>query len=586
MTTHRPARLRLTLRTLLVVLALIAVGLTGSSAARADDLGPTPQECDAYAPQPLCFYPAVSGTDTFNLGGHILHVGQEVSGTYSWLIGGQGSGEYPAVGSVTVQASGPGLKLLHCDGKRSASNAAATYKTDKAFDVTKGHTTCTWKAVEATNAWVNGPALDVYAGGASYPAGDFYAVISKGGVIEGHVREQNLKKQVTDLAGLSGAKVRITGPHGYIKTVTTSDSGYYHVIVAKPGSYTVTPSAPAGYFKGNRKSEPTPDSSSVDVTDDSTAEADFTFRSTLKLKLTLSRTSVPSDGLSYVDVTVKATDGGAPDPDVGFALAPYGGGSALQSAWRMTTPATICTLDGTAVGGRVWPDPNSSTPNTDSVDQTTDSTGEATLRVYTGTVPGSFPITVIALDDSGKQISKDANNTSAEADITVKALPNGGDPAQALHNWLNQPGNADQAATLPDSASSIVSELALAIQSGNLHSAFILTPVQTTGGGYTAALLSPEGTRASFNPATGEITPATQGMLVAPFNLTGASLYAGGFWGYLKTTATPAAFPTLSQWLANSAPGYAFPSNRGPIVTGGGVKTLQYLGFGYGPSCT
>jgi hypothetical protein len=72
--------------------------------------------------------------------------------------------------------------------------------------------------------------------------------------------------------------------------------------------------------------------------------------------------------------------------------------------------------------------------------------------------------------------------------------------------------------------------------------------------------------------------------VVAPSGLNGGNLYAGDFWGYLKTTGTPAEFPTLTQWLANSAPGYAFPSNGGTVSTG--VSALQYLGFGYGPSCT
>jgi hypothetical protein len=70
----------------------------------------------------------------------------------------------------------------------------------------------------------------------------------------------------------------------------------------------------------------------------------------------------------------------------------------------------------------------------------------------------------------------------------------------------------------------------------------------------------------------------------APSGLNGGNLYAGDFWGYLKTTGTPAEFPTLTQWLANSALGYAFPSNGGTVSTG--VSALQYLGFGYGPSCT
>jgi hypothetical protein len=562
--------------------ALFAVPCLMAAPAVADELGPTPQICDAYAPAPLCFYAAVAGTDTFNLSTHILHVGQELSGVYRWEIGGQGNGEFPAEGAVTVEDSGPGLKLLHCDGPHSASNAAAKYGTDKAFDVTKGSTTCTWRAVAATNAWENGPNLLVDAGGESYPAGDFYAVIGKGGVIEGHVLEQNVKKAISDLAGLAGAKVRVTGPGGYVKTTTTSDTGFYQEIVKRPGSYTVTAEAPKSYFKGEKRSEPDPTDQKVDVGEDSSSRADFTFKSTLKLKLALSTHSVPANGLSYVNVTVSATDGGAPDAGLVFSLRPYGGGSAIQSPFSMSVPATICTLSGTSVGGRVWPDPSLKVANTDSVSVTTDAAGEATLRVYTGTVPGKFPLTVWALDDAGKLITKDVNNVSADADVDVTPLGNGGDPAYAIHNWLNKPGNEALAGSLPTDYGSIVTSLAQAIQTGSL-APFILTPVVSSKG-YSAVLLSPEGSRAVFNPETRELAASTAGAVVAPGALSGASLYAGGYWGYLKTTGTPAAFPTLTQWLANSAPGYAFPSNGGTISIG--VNALQYLGFGYGPSCT
>jgi hypothetical protein len=111
---------------------------------------------------------------------------------------------------------------------------------------------------------------------------------------------------------------------------------------------------------------------------------------------------------------------------------------------------------------------------------------------------------------------------------------------------------------------------------------FVVTPVISSKG-YNAVLLSPEGSRVSFDPSTGEIAPSSPGEVVAPSGLNGVNLYGGGFWGYLKTTSTPAAFPTLTQWLGNSAPGYAFPSNGGTISTGS--SALEYLGFGYGTSC-
>ena len=476
--------------------------------------------------------------------------------------------------------AGPGLKLIHCDGPLSASNAAAKFRTKKAFDVTKGSTTCTWKAVSATNAWVNGPNLSVDSGGENIPAGDFYAVIGKGGVIEGHVREQNVKKEASDLAGVAGAKVRITGPRGYVKTTTTSDSGYYHEIVKRSGAYKVTAQASKGYFKGQKGSEPDPPSQAVGVTEESTSEADFTFKSTLKLKLKLSKSSVPANGLAYVDVTVTATDGGQPDEDLAFSLRPYGGGRASQSPFEMPVPATICKVTGSAVGSRVWPDPGLTVPNTDSVTVTTDSSGTATLRVYTGTVSGKFPLTVWALDDAGHLITKDVSNVSDEADIDVTSMSSSGDPADTLHDWLNKPGNEALANTLPTDNASIAIALEDAVKSGRLRP-FVVTPVLSKG--YSAVLLSPSGSRLTFDPKNGQIASSSPGEVVTPNGLINTG-YAGGFWGYLKTTAAPAEFPTLTQWLNNSAPGYSFTQNGGPVTTG--TNALQYDGFGYGPNWT
>lgn len=565
------------------VVGAVFTGATSSAMAGGlDDLGPTPQICNAFSPTPLCFYAAVSGTDTFSLGGHILYPGETVSGKFSWVIGGQGAGEVPSYGSVTVEAGGSGLKLLHCHGRTHASNALAAWRTPKAFDVTQGSTTCTWKAVAPTNGWVNGPNLSVYAGGQTYPAGDFYAVLSKGGAIEGHVREQNVQKKLQDYTGIAGAKVHITGPRRFSKNVTTSDTGYYHVVVPRAGTYTVTPSVPHSYFKGGRPSAPEPTFRKVHVREEHTSEADFKYKSSLKLTVKLDRTSVPADGLSFVNATVTATDGGAPVPNLTFSLRPYGGGSALQSPFALTVPGTICPVSGSSVNGRIWPDPAATHPNTDSVDVTTDSTGQATLRVYLGTVPGTFPLTVWAKGQDGKLITEDVSNVSEDADIKVTPLGNGGDAPTKLHDWLNQPGNGALAGSLPTDIGTLASTLAEAIHAGHLG-AFILTPLQTAKS-YYGLLLSPEGSRITFDPATGKVDPASAGQLITPNELNGKSLYGGGYWGYLKTTATPAPFATLQQWLSNSAPAYAFPGNAGPITILNQTR-LQYAGFGYGPTC-
>jgi hypothetical protein len=562
------------------VVAFIGTVITPvAGAAGADELGPTPQICNVYAPTPVCFYAAVSGTDTFNLGGHILYPGQHVSGTYRWEIGGQGGGEFASFGSVDVVTAGAGLKLLHCHGPRHADNSKARWRTPKAFNITKGSTTCTWKAVAPTGGWVNGPNLSVYAGGGTYPAGDFYAVLSKGGAVEGHVKAQNVQKKIADLTGVPGATLRVSGPRGFSKKTTTSDTGYYHVIVPRTGTYTVTPSPPRRYFKGLRTREATPPVRKVHVREAHTSTADFTYQSTLKLRLRLNRTTVAADGESFVDATVTADDAGAPVPNLTFSLRPFGGGSALQSPYALAVPGTVCTLSGTSVGGRVWPNPNVTTPNTDSVDVTTDSTGEAHFRVYLGTVPGTFPLTVWAKNENGKLITQDVSNVSADADIKVDALADGGNPARTLHDWLNKLGNEDLASILPTDIGSLLPMLADAM-SGHTLGGFVLTPVRTAT--FSALLLSPEHTRIKIDPRTGVIDQTSQGWLVAPGAKIGAGLAAGGYWGFEKTNGDT--FPTLAQWLADAAPGYSFAGNKAPITLLN-ASGLQYAGFGYGPSC-
>lgn len=568
------------------VLACVLVPLLVTGAAASiDDLGATPEICNAFAPKPLCFFAAISGTDTFNLSRHILFRGDEVTGTYRWSIGGQGGGEFASYGAVVVGASGPGLKLVRCHGPRKDDNSDATWRTPHAFDVTKGHTTCTWRAVSATDAWVNGPGLRVVASGGAYTAGDFYAVISKGGAIEGHVREQNAAKKLQDYTGIANAKVRISGPKGFRKTATTSDTGYYHVIVPRPGTYTVTPKAPKSYFSGGRQTDPSPKSDKVRVRDEETSTSDFTYKSTLSVTLTLDKSSVPADGESSVTATVKVMDGGQPQPSMPISLRPFGGGSALQSPYELKVPATICSVYGTSTNGRVWPDPKATTPNTDSVDLTTDSTGQITLRVYTGTISGTFPLSVWAKDSTGHLIAQNAGDASADADISVTKIAAGGDPVKTLHDWLNQPGNDALAGTLTTRPDSLAQPLAQAMAAGGtLHSGYVVTPVQTAKGFY-GVLLSPGDTRVGLDPKTGTIDPATPGGLITPAELTGVNLFAGGYWGYVKTTATPAAFPTLAQWLSGAAPGYTYPGNAGPIKLYNATG-LQYGGFGYGPLCT
>jgi hypothetical protein len=112
---------------------------------------------------------------------------------------------------------------------------------------------------------------------------------------------------------------------------------------------------------------------------------------------------------------------------------------------------------------------------------------------------------------------------------------------------------------------------------------FVLAPVQTHSSGVDV-LIAPAGTRLNIDPNTGNISPSNPGQIIAPSALIGGSLGGGGFWGLVKTH-TAAQFPTVGQWLANSAPGYSFSGNAAPIYLTPGFGPLEYLNFGYGAAC-
>ena len=239
---------------------LVALGISTASASAAA-LGPAPTVCNAYAPVPNCYYAAVSGTDTFTISSHFVHPGQVITGTYKWEIGGQGNGEFASVGSVAVDAYGQGLKLLGCNGPMHASNGKAAWHTPHAFDVTKGHTTCRWRARFGTG-WSVDLGLVVAAGGGDYKAGDYYAVDSKQTALEGTIRFRNDRNSPPTTLGVPGAKVHISGPGGQYNAAANGD-GYWYVLLNRGGSFKVDPIIPRKYQIGNDYVAPKVDHVSV-----------------------------------------------------------------------------------------------------------------------------------------------------------------------------------------------------------------------------------------------------------------------------------------------------------------------------------
>ena len=322
----------------------------------------------------------------------------------------------------------------------------------------------------------------------------------------------------------------------------------------------------------------------VDVKADSVAEADFTIKSTLKLRLQLGAKTALADGFSSVPVTVTATDDNGPVYGVAFSLRPFGGGSRLESAWDMKVPGTICA----AAGSRVWPAPvttGSPDPSTEAVDLTTDATGEAHLVLWPGTVPGEFPITVWAQDAKGRLIRKNINDISDEATVTVRVPPTTANSIiAALKAYVTNTPSAVQ--SLPIDANALFEQLT-GFMSAHTFPSFALAPISTkTSSVVLVSPIAPGAARVKVDAKTGVVVPPATDLVIAPNGILPLSglQAAGGFWGLVEAgTGAGASFPTVSSWLANGAgpSGYTFPGNAGPVSLTTRMNQL-YLSMRFG----
>jgi hypothetical protein len=105
MTSVRPAR-RHILPLVLALLALATLAPTASALPPA----PVQTDCLTYTGKAQCVYNI--GFIEFRLSHHVLHVGDKISGTYTWGFSPTRSGAF--------LKSGPGLRLLKCSGDHKA----------------------------------------------------------------------------------------------------------------------------------------------------------------------------------------------------------------------------------------------------------------------------------------------------------------------------------------------------------------------------------------------------------------------------------------------------------------------------------
>ncbi len=525
-------------RLLAITLTTLAAMALPAAAAHAA-LGPAPITCNAYSPAPNCFYDSVSGTDTFKLSSHFVHVGQTITGTAKWEIGGQGKGEYPAVGSVAVDDYGQGLHLLHCHGKLHDSNGKAKWNTDKAFEVTKGTTTCTWRAVSATG-WSTDPGLVVAAGGETFKAGDFYAVEGRT-VLEGTVRIRNDRRADPQGLGVPGAKVHITGPHHTQYNATVNANGYWYVELSHGGDYHVEPIIPRKYQVG--KDYVSPKSDDVHVALGGVGKSAFTVKDSLRLTLSLSTTRVPATGgkvdgsgqlvAQPVTGTLKVTDAGAPAAGMKVSIRPFDG--------SRHTLATLPVLGRICSSAGNWPALSNAADVNQELTGYTDANGEITFTLYPGTIPGELEIDARPLDTDGITVQDtDLARTNPQVKLHITPMGGGENVVKGIQTDISRYGY------LMGSTGSWQLQLQRAAASGALGAVNVAPVHRRDGGGSGAMLIYPAGTRITAT-ADAPITPPAGSVVAEP------DLFAGqpGFPSDFATAARQgyiARYPTSDEW--------------------------------------
>ncbi len=269
----------------------------------ADDPGPAPSKCNAYAPVMPCYY--TPGFMGFSLSRHILRIGDTLTGKMSWDFPNKGRGEYPANFSVTLVAGGRGLTFLGCRGPQYVHNLAVK--------PIAGSTTCTWKAIAPSGGWsVDLGAVLGATGSGAYKGGDFYVVLGKDvHAIEGRVRDS----MGTTLAGVHMA---ISGVGG----VQTNSDGYYYRFV-RTGSYNVQ-------VVGPRPKDYKPSAKKVVVREADTSTV-VDFEGKIHTELIVSKTSVSDSGTDQLHIKIYALDP-VNQPVANYPLLIYVGPSEQQSA--------------------------------------------------------------------------------------------------------------------------------------------------------------------------------------------------------------------------------------------------------------
>jgi hypothetical protein len=525
------------------VLLAAALLAAGARPAAALPSGPAPVQTDCLGWQGpgKCVYNI--GFIEFRLSKRVLHVGETVTGTYTWGLSETRSGRF--------LAGGQGLRLLRCGGDRVAGLGSS------------GSRTCTWKAVRPTGDWVTDLGMTLFQNASlgAYTENDFYVVLGREHVIEGKVTRQETEGNPTSgQQGIPGVTIRIHGPQS--KTVRTNANGYYAVRVRESGRYRVTPTLPRRY--GGRRAL-TPTSRVVAPTARRAARADFRVDDDLTVQLRLDRERVPATGLELVTGTVEAERFGQPVAGLYVSVIPFR--RVATNAETVPVPAHFCVN-----GGIVWPTGTRGlTTNHFPFDIVTDDTGQARFVVQPGTVPGSLPIQVWAKDGTGRLRLR--NVTRVSDTRTLVNEPTGALGPAALPGELATMAGSTPF-TFDTNATALATELAEKAPRG-------LAYAPVSGARMYGVLVVSASERPAFQGVEGRVG-ANGGLVIPAAHLNPAVATGfGGFAGALRAGQLPE-LPTFAQFEAGApVPGWSLNGPNSPVRLSDDLRGWRYLGFPY-----
>lgn len=525
----------------LLLLALLAFALAGGTA-HAIPPAPVQTDCLTYQGKGQCVYNI--GFIEFRLGKHVLHVGDKVSGTYTWGFSPTRSGAF--------LKSGPGLRLLDCNGKKNAGLG------------TSGSRTCTWKATGKTGGWSTSLGMTLFQNASlgAYTENDFYIVLGKEMVIEGNVTREETENNVTGgKPGIPDVTVKIHGPEN--RTVRTNANGYFTATVKESGTYRVTPKLPGKY--GGKKGIK-PDSRVVKVSTKKAARADFTVEDDLEVTLDFDRDKVPANGYEVVNATIKATRFGQPVPNLYLSVIPYKQ-TVSMDAEHAPVPARFCTTPGYPL----WPNGTRGlTHNQFPFDVYTDAEGEAKFLVQTGTVPGNLVVQVWAKDSNLKLRNDNISKISETKTIVNEAVEGTllGNLSQDLGRIGTEKGIVWE--TYPTY---------LADQLG-LHAGGGLAYDPIGGSAMYGVLVHPATMRIPY--LEGAVIGDNSGAVITPDRIdTVLSTLYGGWSKVVNGKALPA-LPSFATWKAgDAAAGWSLQPQTGNVTYLGDPRGWNYFGFPY-----